>query len=216
MKYKFSYLPFRALHNVASSCLSSLITYHFLFKVTTTLGKPITLLWTCLHFSSFRAFAHTKKRSLLSIKSWPILQVLSQRQLRRSFCWCSWPVSTTPLGPTPTSAHSLYSVYCSLQTWASFLSPTLPSQLLEDDKCALLLSQSPTAGWCLTQRRVQGLWVPRGIKGQTSSKGLCLNLLLKAMNIPLLHNNRISVETNGYNSIFLVSSVFSLVFCIDK
>lgn len=38
-------------------------------------------------------------------------------------------------------------------------------QLLEGDKCALLISQSPMAeGWCLPQSQVQGLSVPRSVE----------------------------------------------------
>lgn len=125
-----AYLPGLS-HNVDPNCRSCLISYHFLFKATANLAKPITLPWTCLHFSSLGPLLAQNAPLVyrkLPYPSGPILNAGYEKLLLMPLI----SVTTAPTKPRPLPNTS--------QTWASFLSSSVYSKLLEGDKCALLTS----------------------------------------------------------------------------
>lgn len=69
------------------------------------------------------------------------------------------------------------------------------------------------AGWCLTQKSSSRIISPEKCSRVDILREAVFKLTLKAMNILLSLINRISVEANGYNNIFLVTSVFFPLFC---
>lgn len=203
MKYKFVCLPSRPLHNVDPNCRSSIISYHFLFKVTTTLAKPITLPWTCLHFSSLGPLL-TQNVPLVYQKPYPsdpILNAAYEKLLLMPLI----SVTTAPTEPRP--------LHSTLQTWASFLFSSVYSKLLEGDKCALLISLNLHCRMVPNTKSSSRIISAEKCSRVDILREAVFKLTLKAMNILLSLNNRISVEANGYNNIFLVSSVFFPLFC---
>lgn len=105
--------------------------------------EPASILASCCLHSPKNVPSSLSNFPFCLPKCWPVLQVLSQMQLQRSFCWCPW-ISVIPISTKhPTPALCLYNTYWSVQTWTPFSSSTLDTKLLEGDKCALLSSESP-------------------------------------------------------------------------